>query len=191
MIANNFIVFVLVSFVLCFGVLVYGSLCYFVVLVLRSFHSLFFIFLLDLPINKYQVTFANANIFPMYFFSSFRVRLFRRIFFVVFRSFYSFSALLCVQLFFPHLSVCGFSLSHGTGMRDRENGFKVIYVCCGLNKRNVNELGRTEKPKRVKTKPRKTFSFSHRNMESNEKKSPEWKRAKDEKWEKRSTNQIL
>lgn len=100
MIANNFIVFVLVSF---FSASVFWFMARYVISLFWSYVLFipFFYFLLDLPINKYQVTFANANIFPMYFFSSFRVRLFRRIFLLFFVHFIH-SVRYCVcNSFFP------------------------------------------------------------------------------------------
>lgn len=141
MIANNFIfVFVL----------------YCVILFMCSFLTWF--------THKYQVTFANANIyfhgnsFFVFFSLSFCFDYF--LYLIPVRS-------LCVCVFFV---VCFFFTFQGDWASEkeseRENGLKVIYVCSGLNKRNVKEFWTNQNQREKRQNHDISFFITHTEREA-------------------------
>lgn len=157
MIANNFIRLFFYDYYFTFSVHCVYFYCI-ISLFWFFFHPYIvgsYFILLDLLINKYQVTFANANTFPMhfvfvYFNCTLCVCVFMLIHFIYsMRYFVSnfFSHFTFFVVFFCLLSPLIYCTTKGLE-RQWENGFKVIYVFCGLNKRNVNELSDEVKPNR-------------------------------------------
>lgn len=153
---------------ICFMLFVCVCVAYFVVFipVFISFSCFFFF---DLLINKYQVTFANANTFlPFLFPFNFFLLRFCLYIYIIF----------CACVFTFSASFCGFQFKIPYRFKyqeqRRENGFNS-YLYSILNRRNVKKLGQNQN---VKTTKDSFFPFilvkkdREREMEKNLKYKP-------------------